>query len=200
MRQGIIYSVIAPLILVFVIVAFSMFWFAFRYNILYVTVSWIDTGGLLYPTALNQLFTGIYVLELCLIGLFFLARNEDESFACLGQAVIMIIAFVLTCSFQILVNRTFTTLLRQAHSASRHDAPNNGPDGISANASEPFEDAVLHIPRPTVWIPSDPLGISDDEVARTQEMGNEVLISNRGAKVDLKGKLLVDGDPDIQFR
>lgn len=65
-----------------------------------------DTGGLLYATALNQLFTGIYVLELCLLGLFLLLRNEQQGCACIGQAVIMLLALVLTIGYQCHLNTT----------------------------------------------------------------------------------------------
>ena len=50
---GLIYSVMAPLILMFSSVTFGLFWVVFRYNLLYVTVSRPNTRSLLYPTALN---------------------------------------------------------------------------------------------------------------------------------------------------
>ncbi|KAL9127040.1 MAG: hypothetical protein Q9217_004004 [Psora testacea] len=109
---GLIYSVIAPLILLFSSVTFGLFWVVFRYNLLYVTVSRPNTRGLLYPTALNQLFTGVYVMELCMIGLFFLVRNDHNRATCVGQAVIMIIATAMTLGFQLLLNNAFAPLLR----------------------------------------------------------------------------------------
>lgn len=114
---GLIYSVISPLILVFNIITFSLFWLVYRYNTLYVTKFRFDTGGLLYPTAINQLFTGLYVMELCLIGLFFLVRNADDrghtvGTPCKGQAIIMIICLVFTVIYQYLLNRAFGPLFR----------------------------------------------------------------------------------------
>ena len=53
---GLIYSVISPLILVFNIVTFSLFWFVYRYNTMFVTRFTKDTGGLLYPNAINFTF------------------------------------------------------------------------------------------------------------------------------------------------
>ena len=118
--QGLIYSVISPLILVFNIITFGLFWTVYRYNTLYVTKFKFDTGGLLFPTAINQLFTGLYVMELCLIGLFFLVRDvsiEDGRARAVGtpckpQAIIMIIVFLLTIVFQWLLNNAFGPLLR----------------------------------------------------------------------------------------
>ena len=45
----------------------------------------VDTGGLVYPKAINQLFVGLYVMECYLIGLFFLVRNEHNQVAYIGQ-------------------------------------------------------------------------------------------------------------------
>ncbi|KAL8839914.1 MAG: hypothetical protein Q9176_004141 [Flavoplaca citrina] len=114
---GLIYSVISPLIMVFNIVTFSLFWLVYRYNTLYVTKFRFDTGGLLFPKAINQLFTGLYVMELCLIGLFFLVSDADENgnsvgVPCRGQAIIMIVALILTVLYQFLLNNAFAPLFR----------------------------------------------------------------------------------------
>jgi len=99
--------------MVFNIVTFSLFWVAYRYNTLYVTVFRFDTGGLLFPKAINQLFTGLYVMELCLVGLFFLVRNPNgKGVPCQGQAIIMIIVFIFTIIYQWLLNQTFAPLFR----------------------------------------------------------------------------------------
>ena len=114
---GLIYSVISPLILVFCIFTFGLFWVVYRYNTLYVTNFRLDTGGLLFPKAINQLFTGLYVMELCLIGLFFLVRDVDPKgnavgTPCKGQAIVMIIVFVGTVMFQWFLNASFGPLIR----------------------------------------------------------------------------------------
>ena len=62
---GLIYSVISPLILIFNIITFGLFWLVYRYNTLYVTKFRQDTGGLLFPKAINHTFTGLYFMELC---------------------------------------------------------------------------------------------------------------------------------------
>ncbi len=105
------------MILVFNIITFSLFWLVYRYNTLYVTKFRFDTGGLLYPTAINQLFTGLYVMEICLIGLFLLVRNAtDQGIAygtpCKGQAIIMAVVFTFTVLYQWLLNRAFGPLFR----------------------------------------------------------------------------------------
>lgn len=98
--------------MVFNITTFSLFWLVYRYNTLYVTKFRFDTGGLLFPKAINQLFTGLYVMELCLIGLFFLVRDADVNgnsvgTPCKGQAIIMIIVLIFTVLYQFLLNNAF---------------------------------------------------------------------------------------------
>ncbi|EGE77717.1 DUF221 domain-containing protein [Blastomyces dermatitidis ATCC 18188] len=109
---GLIYCVISPLIMVFNVLTFGLFWFVYRYNTLYVTKFRFDTGGLLFPKAINQLFTGIYVMEICLIGMFFLVRDAEGNFACEGQAICMIVVAILTVGFQYLLNEAFNPLFR----------------------------------------------------------------------------------------
>lgn len=109
---ALVYCVIAPLIIVFAIITFSLLWVANRYNMLYVSRFKLDTGGLLYPRAINQTFTGLYVMELCLIGLFFLVRDDSGNASCVPQAIIMIICVVFTLIYQILLNISFAPLFR----------------------------------------------------------------------------------------
>ncbi|EZF34642.1 hypothetical protein TMEN_503 [Trichophyton mentagrophytes] len=107
---GLIYCIISPLIMVFNVLTFSLFWIVYRYNTLYVTKFRFDTGGLLFPRAINQLFTGLYVMEICLIGMFFLVRDEKKEVACEGQAICMIIVLILTGLFQYFLNEAFNPL------------------------------------------------------------------------------------------
>jgi hypothetical protein len=110
---GIVYCCIAPLMLVFMVIIFSLFWVVNRYNVLYVYQFRNDTGGLLFPTAVYQLFTGLYVMEACLAAYFF--AQEDSSGAnvvCLPQAIIMIVILVLTIIFHRILINNFAPLMR----------------------------------------------------------------------------------------
>ncbi|KAK4126149.1 DUF221-domain-containing protein [Parathielavia appendiculata] len=109
---ALIYSIVAPLISIFAIITFSLLWVAHRYNMLYVTRFRTDTGGVLYPRAINQTFTGLYVMELCLVGLFFLAEDETGTNVCFPQGIIMVITIILTALYQYLLNSSFGPLLR----------------------------------------------------------------------------------------
>jgi hypothetical protein len=108
---ALIYSIVAPFIIVFAIITFTLLWIANRYNMLYVSRFQLDTGGVLYPTAINQTFTGLYVMELCLVGLFLLVQDANGNSACVPQGIIMIVAIGLTALYQILLNISFAPLL-----------------------------------------------------------------------------------------
>lgn len=109
---ALIYSTIAPLILIFASITFSLFWVAYRYNTLYVARFTTDTGGLMFPRAVNQTFTGLYIMEFCMFGLFLSAQDADGNLASIPQSVIMIVCFFLTIGFQILLNQSFGPLFQ----------------------------------------------------------------------------------------
>ncbi|KAF2102348.1 DUF221-domain-containing protein [Rhizodiscina lignyota] len=99
---GIVYSIVAPLILVFELITFGLFWLVIKNNLLYcVRTGNVDGGGLWFPNAINQTFTGLYFMEICLIGLFFLVRDTHDKVACDAQGVIMAVVLVLTVLYHI---------------------------------------------------------------------------------------------------
>ena len=108
---GIAFSVIAPMVLPFVLFAFVLYWFAHRYNVLYVYRYDYESGGRFFVAALNQLFTGLYVMELCLIGHFFVATDEGGKSACVPHGIATIAVLALTAAYQVYMNRTFQSLM-----------------------------------------------------------------------------------------
>jgi hypothetical protein len=319
---ALIYSIVAPLISIFAIITFSLLWVANRYNMLYVTRFRTDTGGVLYPRAINQTFTGLYVMELCLIGLFFLAEDEAGTNVCFPQAIIMIIALIFTILYQFTLNSSFGPLLRylpitfEDEAVLRDEAfqraqdrrlglipdddettalTSSGDDNNSARGGDDFElqkldnghrsntgrlgrlnpvkgivqagtwaarggkhirratfgkaednlrnatqyrrqrrqkdleaqraigdalyggyhdeiedltpeerDALvrkafqhyaMRARRPTVWIPRDDIGISDEEIIRTREFSEHIWISNEGTALDSKVRVVYGRNP-----
>jgi hypothetical protein len=316
---ALIYCIVSPLIIVFAIITFTLLWIANRYNMLYVSRFQLDTGGLLYPTAINQTFTGLYVMELCLVGLFFLVQDAAGNAACVPQAIIMIVVLCLTALYQILLNIAFAPLFQhlpitfedeavlrdeaferlqarrlgledEEHNASplHHDGaggfsyelsemnkspsrPNklgkfnpanmvqeagswavrsgrtvrskalgrgSGNDTNAAQANQiirkrrhrdieaqqkiadalyggyndeiedltpderdvlvkhAFQHYALRARRPTVWIPRDDIGVSDDEIRRTREFADtNIWISNVGAALDGKFRVVYGRNP-----
>lgn len=101
---SIVYAVIAPLMLFWSSLGMGLFYLAYRYNILFVTDTAVDTHGLIYPRALKQLFSGIYIAEVCMIGMFIISKAA-------GPAVLMALFLVFTILFHITMNKAVDPLL-----------------------------------------------------------------------------------------
>lgn len=146
---AITYSGIAPLVLGFATVGFTLVYIAFRYNFLYVYETTIDTKGEAYQKALRQLLTGVYLSEICLIGLFAISTAKSSYAA--GPLAIMCIMLALTILFQL----TMKTALahEEARLAYANPAPTHGhhEDGLAAEKPRATQEGPLseHAPRPS---------------------------------------------------
>ncbi|KAM7217691.1 DUF221 domain containing protein [Rhypophila decipiens] len=101
---SITYAVIAPLMLGWATIALGLFYLAWRYNVLFVTDTQIDTRGLIYPRAIKQLFTGVYLAELCMIGL--LGASAQP-----WPLILMVVFLIFTILFHISLNGAINPLL-----------------------------------------------------------------------------------------
>ncbi|KAJ1333535.1 Calcium-dependent channel, 7TM region, putative phosphate [Microdochium nivale] len=311
---ALVYCIIAPIISIFAIITFSLLWIANRYTMLYVNRFTHDTGGVLYPRAINQTFVGLYFMEVCMIGLFFLVRDQNQRVVCSVQAIIMVVATILTALYQFLLNMSFGPMFRylpitvedeavlrdqafqraqdrrlglirneddentdkesgllaghrneardssdeagagvQRRSSRRaafkplqmvvgagknfaqknhgkaearmqnatriRDAKKNKdleaqraigdalyggfhdeiedltPEERDALVKRAFTHSALRAVRPTVWIPRDDLGVSDDEIRRTKEFSEHIWISNEGTALDSKVRVVYGRAP-----
>ena len=157
-------------------------------------------------------------MELCLIGLFFLVRDSDDEgraigTPCKGQAIIMILAFIATIIYQVLLNRAFDPLFKYlplvAESGHNLDWEAQNPiitltndiiaDLAPGERDELERDAFVHeamrAKPPVIWIPRDELGVSDDEIRRTQQLSRSILISNDNATLDAKCNVVCSAGP-----
>lgn len=101
---AITYAAIAPLMLGWACLGMSLFYLAWRYNVLFVTDTKIDTRGLIYPRAIRQLMTGVYLAEICMVGLF-------AASTAFGPMVLMIAFLVFTVLFHISMSSALDPLL-----------------------------------------------------------------------------------------
>ncbi|EXJ84337.1 hypothetical protein A1O3_05004 [Capronia epimyces CBS 606.96] len=98
---SITYAAIAPLMLGFATIGLGLFYFAFRYNLLFVDSSAIDTKGLVYAKALQHTLVGCYLAAICLIGLFAIR-------AAIGPLVLMVVFLI----FMILYHISLTSAIK----------------------------------------------------------------------------------------
>jgi hypothetical protein len=101
---AITYSIIAPLVLGFATIGLGLLYFAYRYNLLFVYDINIDTKGMVYPRALYQTLTGVYLAQVCMIGLF----GIKQAF---GPMVLQITFLIFTILFQMTLSSSIQPLL-----------------------------------------------------------------------------------------
>ena len=58
-----------------------------------------------------------------------------------------------------------------------------------------FQHQALRAKRPVIWIPRDELGISDDEILRTQKLSKHIWVSNEYTGLDGKGRVVYRRSP-----
>ncbi|KAI9766708.1 MAG: hypothetical protein M1840_006352 [Geoglossum simile] len=196
---GLIYSVISPMILLFNIIAFALFWITHRYNTLYVTRPQSDTYGLFYPKAITQLFAGLYFMEASLAGLFFLIRDSHEEAVCNGQAAVMIVTMISTAIYQYILNETFGPLLKYLPIKLDSDVFHHDQGFVLGDIQEtgmatemPFRHESSGAGRPVIRIPKDILGISEDEIHQSRALSKLISISDRGVSLDINGRVNID--------
>ncbi|KAE8354399.1 hypothetical protein BDV28DRAFT_84893 [Aspergillus coremiiformis] len=106
---AITYSCIAPLVLGFATIGLYLFYFAYRYNMLYVSNADIDTQGKNYVRALQHITVGCYLLNVCLIGLFAIATGARR--IALGPLILMIISLVFMTIYHVSLNQALDPLI-----------------------------------------------------------------------------------------
>jgi calcium permeable stress-gated cation channel len=81
----------------------AMFYFSYRYMLLFTVQAKIDTKGHSYTLALQQMLTGVYLAELCLLGLFGLRKAT-------GPFIMMVVLLILTILYNVATNRYLAPL------------------------------------------------------------------------------------------
>lgn len=133
---SIAYAIIAPLMLFWSTIGIGLFYLAYRYNILFVTDTKVDTRGLIYPRALQQLFAGVYLAEICLIGLFAVSKA-------IGPVVIMVVFLIFSVLFHISINSALDPLLYSLpRSLEIEEESFSGPDPEAIGAVAVHHDGV----------------------------------------------------------
>ncbi|KAM0257337.1 hypothetical protein ACHAQJ_004424 [Trichoderma viride] len=98
------YACIAPLILAFAAGGMAFMGLVWKYNLIYVFDTTTDSKGLFYPRALLQLIIGLYLAEICLIGLLIL----NKAFGPMGLVISL---FLLTGLIHFLLRDAISRLM-----------------------------------------------------------------------------------------
>ncbi|POV94999.1 hypothetical protein PSHT_15900 [Puccinia striiformis] len=109
---GLAYSITAPIMSILALFAFTVYYLVYKYLFLFVydVPAAHETGGRFFPLAMNHVFIGLYFSQLCLAGLFFLARDVREDASSIPQGAMMIVLFILTCFSHVLIRNSYAPL------------------------------------------------------------------------------------------
>lgn len=97
---AIAYSVISPIINGLACFTFILFYYLYKYLFLYQFEQPAsgETGGLFFPKAIQHVFVGLYIQQICLAALYFLARDVNNKASAVPEGALMIVLIVFTVS------------------------------------------------------------------------------------------------------
>ncbi|WWC85304.1 uncharacterized protein L201_000166 [Kwoniella dendrophila CBS 6074] len=107
------YCIISP-----IINGFGAAFFLFAYLVYKYLYIWAydqppetDTGGLFFPKAVTHLFVGMYIQEVCMAALFFLARDDNKKAKAIPQGALMIVLIACTIAFHFTIINSYGPLI-----------------------------------------------------------------------------------------
>ena len=113
------YSIISPVINGLAFAAFFLFYMLYKYLFTWVNDQPLssDTGGLFFPKALQHVFVGLYIQQICLCALFFLAQDSTHKPSAIPEGALVIVLIIFTVGvFDV------RTLSIPAHIWTRHSS------------------------------------------------------------------------------
>lgn len=99
------YAVISPIILLFAAFGFFLLYVAYLYILLYIQMEAPDMRGICYPRALFQTVVGVYIGQVCLLGLFAVGTGW-------GPIVLQIVSLIFTVFVHLKLNSSFDHLMK----------------------------------------------------------------------------------------
>ncbi|CAN8100742.1 unnamed protein product [Discula destructiva] len=191
---ALVYSCISPLVLGFATIGLTLFYYAYKYNLLFVIQPKIETKGKCYTRALQQTLAGVYIGELCLIGLFGLRHAK-------GPSLLVGILFIGTIVYHVLTNRYLKPLEdhfpdsmllgddadpeQEALLAGAEEGRNQGEDEAHGNSRVHQVGRELHVPSKVL-----------DPIARFFE---PQVYASRKAMKEFLARTTAESDPPPQY-
>ena len=92
------YSIISPIINGLVCFSFFLFYQLWKYLFLWQLEQPKsgETGGLFFPKAIQHMFVGMYIQQICLAALFFLAQDEGGHPSAIPEGALMVVLIAFT--------------------------------------------------------------------------------------------------------
>lgn len=70
-----------------------------------------ETGGLYFPKAIQHIFVGMYIQQICLAALFFLARDQNNKASAIPEGALMIVLIAFTAFYHLIINNSYGPLI-----------------------------------------------------------------------------------------
>lgn len=205
---GLAYSLISPLISVFLIFILSLVLLYYKYALKYIFnhINVSETYGRLYPVALLNLYTGIYCLECCFIGIFFSLKNLDGECPMKVEGFMMSLVLLLTIFGNINIYNKYVEhflylpilsdkkfLLGQSpqdgHSSTMNSNHTSGSNTYYLNKAMIYSHPATKYEKPKIWLPRDCEGESEREITRVLRSNTGIEGgSSKGATISLNTK------------
>ena len=195
---GISYSIISPLISIFIIFFLNLSILYYKYALKYVFshINRSETMGRLYPSALLHLYVGIYCLECCLIGVFFVLKDSRGSYPLKYQGFIMTWVLFFTIFANTLIYNRYTPYFSNLPILSDKlykDDRKYETSATNTNSETNHDMLYLHpafkYEPPKIWLPNDPDGFSKLQLEQLKSQMETLVGQTEGAYASL-GRLL----------
>ncbi|KAI7964441.1 hypothetical protein MJO29_002539 [Puccinia striiformis f. sp. tritici] len=210
------YSIVSPILNGFALVGFALFWFVYKYLFIFVMdlPSHSETGGLFFPLAIKQMFVGLYISEIFLAALFFLAQDDSKNQSGVVHGALMIVLILITMFFKSMISRDFFPLIdylpvslagpapgtdKEENASNKSDEPIIEKDG---RAIETLGSDEHHFDHPAQWKDVGVLWIADDEDLKigqnsvNQIQASGLKASSQGAKYSSQqGNVIITRSP-----
>ncbi|WEJ97203.1 sporulation-specific protein 75 [Yamadazyma tenuis] len=169
---GLTYTIISPLISVFVVLILFLVLTYYKYSLRYIYshINESETYGRLYPSALLHLYAGIYCLECCMIGVFFLSKDASGNFPMNSHGWIMSLILLMTVFGNTTLYNRYHRYFSYLPIINDREYPD---DPLGTDLSSNYQMLYLHpnfkyeIPR--VWLPSDDLEVAHTEARHLED-------------------------------
>ncbi|KAM5533374.1 hypothetical protein V8D89_012924 [Ganoderma adspersum] len=109
------YSIISPIINGLAVGTFFLFYHLWKYLFLWqldggAQAGGSETGGLFFPKAIQHIFVGLYIQQICLAALFFLARDQNNDASAVPEGALTIVLLGLTAFFHVIITNSYGPL------------------------------------------------------------------------------------------